>query len=229
MRTLEPDTDNSGVGRYITSKITYEFRTVIIFLGGYMKTKDEIHALSESAILIALATVLSIIKLEMPLGGSVTLASMLPICVISIRRGIKKGFFAAFIYSIIQLLLGIVSSGILAWGLDIASLIGCFFLDYLCAFTILGISGLFRKKGIKGIILGITLAFFLRFFFHVLSGCIIFNNLEQWSLFNNTFVNKPVLYSICYNGCFMLPELLITYIVVFIMSKIPKVKDGLIK
>ena len=67
-----------------------------------------VHILAESAIMIALATVLSMIKVyEAPYGGSVTLLSMAPIIILSMRRGVKTGLVAGFVHSLIQLLLGL--------------------------------------------------------------------------------------------------------------------------
>ncbi len=79
------------------------------------KTKTKI--LTECGILIALAAVLSLIKVfKLPWGGSITLLSMLPICLISIRHGVKTGLFSSFVYAVIQLVFGILFDGLLGWG-----------------------------------------------------------------------------------------------------------------
>ena len=69
---------------------------------------DKTKRLAESAILIAIGTVLSFIKFESfwVKGGSITLASTLPLVLISYRYGVKWGAFSAFVYSLIQALLG---------------------------------------------------------------------------------------------------------------------------
>ena len=183
--------------------------------------KKYIRILVESAILVAMSTVLSLIKIwPMPLGGAVTLLSMLPVCVISIRHGIKWGFGAAFVYSVIQLVLGITMDGVLGWGLTPAMLIGCIMFDYIIAFTVLGLAGAFRVYGEVGIYAGISLAMLARFISHFLSGYIIFKNLEQWQLFGKLFENKPFLYSFTYNGCYMFPELAFTLTAVVILMRI---------
>ena len=70
--------------------------------------KTSLYVLAESAIMVALATVLSMVKVyEAPYGGSVTLLSMAPIIILSMRRGVKTGLLAGFVYSVIQLLLGL--------------------------------------------------------------------------------------------------------------------------
>ena len=190
-----------------------------------MKRRKQTRTLVECGILIALATVLSFIKVwKNPLGGSVTLFSTLPVCVVSIRHGTGWGFGTAFTYSLLQLLIGIAADGILGWGLTAGMLVGCILFDYILAFTILGISGAFRYFGEGGIYAGITLAFLLRFGSHFTSGYVIFTNLEQWNLFGQYFESNPVLYSVCYNGLFMLPELILTLIGTIILMRIPYVK-----
>lgn len=188
-------------------------------------SNSAIYKLVLSALLIALATVLSFVKIfKLPLGGSITLLSMLPIVMISIMFGLKWGFGSAFVYSVIQLFFGIVSDGLLAWGLTPVMLVGTILLDYLVAFTVLGIAGVFAKKGYKGICGGIVLAFVLRFISHFISGYVIFKNLEQFELFGNLFENSPVLYSVAYNGMYMLPELILTTVAALILFKQPIIK-----
>lgn len=187
--------------------------------------KTKISKLTLSAIFIALATVLSLIKVvKMPLGGSVTLLSMLPIVMISIMLGLKWGLASSFVYSLIQLILGITLDGLLGWGLTPVMLIGTIFLDYIIAFSVLGISGAFSKKGYAGICIGVALALLLRFVSHFISGFIIFTELEQFELFGNMFVNRPVLYSLSYNGFYMLPELIITVIGASVLFNLPQIK-----
>ena len=167
-----------------------------------------------TAVLIGLATALSLIKFwKMPLGGSVTLLSMLPIALIAIEYGVGWGLVGSFAYSIIQMLLDLPE--VLGWGLTPTMLVGTIALDYILAFTAIGLSGLFRKKGVPGICIGIGIALFLRFVFHLLSGTIIFAEWmpEGWA--------NPVLYSVCYNGAFMLPELVMTMAGAVALFKIP--------
>ena len=132
-------------------------------------TKNSVYKLTLSAVFVALATVLSLIEvIRMPLGGSVTLLSMLPIVMISIMFGLKWGFGTAFVYALGQLALGLPE--VLTWGLTPAMLIGTVLFDYIIAFTVLGIAGIFAKKGYAGICGGVALAIFLRFVSHFISG-----------------------------------------------------------
>lgn len=186
-------------------------------------TKNSVYKLTLSAVFVALATVLSLIEvIRMPLGGSVTLLSMLPIVMISIMFGLKWGFGTAFVYALGQLALGLPE--VLTWGLTPAMLIGTVLFDYIIAFTVLGIAGIFAKKGYAGICGGVALAIFLRFVSHFISGYVIFRNLEQFKIFGNIFTNRPFLYSLAYNGFYMLPELVITTVAAAIIFRIPAVK-----
>lgn len=180
-----------------------------------MNTKT--RALVESAVMVALSAVLSMIKVwEMPLGGSITLLSMLPVMLISIRHGIGWGLGAGFVYSFTQILTG----GVFGWGLTPAVLIGALLLDYMLAFTVLGVAGIFSKKGSAGILCGVTLSCVLRFLCHFLSGVILWTNFEKFELFGNIIAGNPYLYSLCYNGFYMLPETVITLIGAFIIFKV---------
>lgn len=170
-----------------------------------------------SAVMIALAAILSLIKVwTMPLGGSVTLLSMLPIVLISIRYGVKWGFVTSFLYAIIQIFMDLGS--LMSWGMTPATWIGCLVFDYLVAYGILGIAGLFREKGIKGICTGITLALVFRFVSHFISGSIFFDIWcpEGWNVY---------WYSICYNGAYMLPELIFTLIASVLLFRLPAWRD----
>lgn len=186
-------------------------------------TKNSVYKLTLSAVFVALATVLSLIEvIRMPLGGSVTLLSMLPIVMVSVMFGLKWGFGTAFVYALGQLALGLAS--VLSWGLTPAMLIGTLLFDYIIAFTVLGIAGIFAKKGYAGICGGVALAIALRFVSHFISGYVIFRNLEQFKIFGNVFANRPFLYSLAYNGFYMLPELVITTVAAAILFRIPAVK-----
>ncbi len=155
-----------------------------------------------SAVMLALASVLSLVKVwQMPLGGSVTLLSMLPVCMLSVKYGVKWGVFTAAIYSILQILLDI--GKLMGYGMTFEMWFGCVAFDYIIAFTVLGLAGIFREKGIKGITAGVAAAVSLRFVSHFVSGAIF---LDIWCPDGwNVYV-----YSAAYNGMFMSAELLFT-------------------
>ena len=172
---------------------------------GKQQKKTDIHRLVTSAILIALSVVLSMVKVyNLPLGGSITLFSMLPVCVISLKYGLKWGFACSFLYAAVQFGLGL--GEIMAWGLDVRMWVGCIVFDYLLAFGILGLSGIFRTKALPLQLIGIGISIALRFLSHFISGSIFF---DIWM--PEEFSN-PYFYSLVYNGSYMLPELIFTVI-----------------
>ncbi len=189
---------------------------LFILKDGKTMNRTTLQRLVVTAIFLSLATVLSMIKVyELPMGGSITLLSMLPVAMISISYGTRWGIITAFIYSVIQLLLGV--QDILSWGLTPTVLVASFFLDYILAYTSIGISGIFRKAGFKGICAGIFLGLTLRFAFHLISGTVLF---AEWT--PEEFAS-PLLYSVVYNGSYMLPEIIITCIGASILFKAPVV------
>ena len=175
------------------------------------KSRMSTRVMSEGAMMIALATVLSLIKLwEMPYGGAVTMFSMLPIVLMSYRHGPKWGLFTAFTHSILQLIMGIKNVGYCA---TIGAQIACILLDYTFAFSVLGLASLFSKpfkNRTVGVCLGTAIVGALRFFCHFLSGIFLWGSYQP----TNGWISKlPTwLYSIVYNGMYMLPEVIITVI-----------------
>ena len=175
------------------------------------KSRMSTRVMSEGAMMIALATVLSLIKLwEMPYGGSVTMFSMLPIVLMSYRHGPKWGLFTAFTHSILQLIMGIKNVGYCA---TIGAQIACILLDYTFAFSVLGLASLFSKpfkNRTVGVCLGTAIVGALRFFCHFLSGIFLWGSYQP----TDGWISKlPTwLYSIVYNGMYMLPEVIITVI-----------------
>lgn len=160
--------------------------------------KQNTRKLAVSAVMISLSAALSVIKVaQMPLGGSVTLLSMLPVCMLSIMYGCKHGLICAFLFGLSRLAadLGVISG----WGLSPAALAGSVLFDYLAAFTALGLAGLFRRRGTAGCIAGIVLAAALRLLSHIISGTIFFS---VWTPQGWNFL----VYSLCYNLAYMLPE-----------------------
>lgn len=164
--------------------------------------KMSTRMLVEAGIMIALAQILSYVKIyESPFGGSVTLGSMIPIIIFAIRWGSKPGILVGIVYGFLQFALGTKFSyhplGI--------------FLDYIFAFGCLGFAGLFRKN-IYTTIGSIALAMAARFTFHFLSGVIL------WYTYAPKDMNI-YLYSFIYNGGYMLPEFIISAVIVCALYK----------
>ncbi|MDO4748840.1 MAG: energy-coupled thiamine transporter ThiT, partial [Eubacteriales bacterium] len=142
-----------------------------------MNKKGKILRLATSGVLIGLATILSIIKVfSWPFGGSVTLFSMVPILVLSYMYGVRWGMLCGAVYGVLQMLLGATMSSAFA-GLDWWAVILMALLDYIIAYMVVGLSGMF-KKAIKNpaasIALGSVVAILLRLICHFVSGWIFY-------------------------------------------------------
>lgn len=186
------------------------------------KQYSRTRKLVEGALMIAMSTVLSMIPLfQMPYGGSVTLLSMLPLVLMSYRHGAKWGLFTAFVHGVLQLVLGLEN---LTYCATIWSQIGCILLDYLLAFTALGLASTFAKpfsNRVLGLVVGTFGVCFLRFVCSFLSGWLL------WGSYKDSYdwaVNLPVwLYSLIYNGSYMLPETILTILgAVLLYKAMPK-------
>ena len=170
--------------------------------------------LVESALMIATAMVLSLLKIDLPFGGGVTIVSMLPLILISHRYGWKWGVFTAFVYSLGQLALGLDN---VAYADSFLMGAGIVLLDYVVAYTVIGLSGCFGKSypAVAG---GILFTFTLRFLCHLISGAWIWG---VWmpEQFMNMKMTNPWIYSFLYNGWYMLFELIITEIAAGLIYK----------
>lgn len=183
---------------------------------------NKTKVLVEGAAMVALATVLSFIRVfKLPWGGSVTLLSMLPIVIYSIKRGVKLGLIVSFVFSLIQFGQGVID-GIFGWGLTPVMLLACIFLDYIGAFTVIGLAGMFKNKKLPGWIAGISIAIGLRFLFHFLSGVVIWGS--YGALWEGFSTENSYLYSFLYNGAYMLPELVFTIIGAVVLLSAPQTK-----
>ncbi len=163
---------------------------------------------------VILSTILSFVTVfEMPMGGSITMLSLLPVAMISISYGTKWGFFCSFIFACFQAVIGYFD--LLSWGVSEDVLIASLIVDYLIAFTAIGISGAFVKYELKGVYAGVTLALLIRFLCHLTSGVLLFssNAYEGWS---------PIAYSAVYNASYIIPELIFTMIGASLLFQIKK-------
>lgn len=168
-----------------------------------MKNKITAKALTESAIMIALSTVLSLLKIvEFPYGGSVTIASALPIAIISYRYGIKLGLLSSTVYGIVQQLLGLSTlSYVTTW----QSVVAIILLDYIVAFAVIGLAGMFRKlikNQAVAIALGGACVCLLRYICHVISGATVWAGLSIPD-------SAALIYSFIYNATYMVPETIV--------------------
>ena len=120
-----------------------------------------------------------------------------------------------------------------------AALLICL-IDYILAYTALGLGGLFRssKSPLKGLVLGCIVALMARYLCHIISGAIFYGLWAEWfftldGIYNvigkgilETFHggSLALLYSIVYNGCYMIPEMIITPLVAIVIWRIPLIK-----
>ena len=161
-----------------------------------------IRALTEGAMLVAAAQVLSLIKLyEFPQGGSVT-AAMFPILLYAVRWGLGRGLLAGFVFGTLQLFF----DGAYAWGWQ--SMV----LDYLLAFTPLGLAGVFRGRP-WGIFPGTLLGCAGRFSVHYLSGVTVYRIYTPTEIPGFGVFESAEIYSLIYNGCYMLPCTVIALVI----------------
>ena len=171
-----------------------------------MRSK-KLRAMAEGAVLLAMALVMNALKLfTLPNGGSVDLA-MIPIFLFALRWGVGWGLLEGFLFGLLQMLI----DGAVAWGWQ--SLL----LDYLVAFTPLGLAGLFRGKG-RGIYIGILLGCVLRFIVHYISGVTIYAITMPTELFGTTYAS-PAMYSLVYNGSYMPIDTVICLIVFSVLYR----------
>lgn len=177
-----------------------------------MKTKST-KMITEAGILIALATVLSLIKLSLPLniyGGSITAGSMIPILIFALRWGVKPGILVGAVYGTIQMILE-------PYAMTPVQIL----LDYGLAFGALGLAG-FAKTGFDAmrtggkakvsIYLAILVGMLGRFVAHFIAGGTV------WAIYAPEGQN-PWFYSFIYNGSYMLPEILVTFLLLGVLLR----------
>ena len=207
------------------------------------------NRITESAMLLAVAIVLELVSKmfipEMPFGGQITLVSMLPVVLISYRHGVKWGLVSGVAYALLEMAIGAKTvaaafqPGYFGDGVMLLNACIMCVLDYLVAFTVLGIGGCFRNKiENKGVSLmcGSLVALGARYVAHIASGYILFAGWAEWFFTQDGFpawgaqlvaaMSPNVLgfvYSVVYNGMYMVPEIVITAVVALLLARIPKI------
>lgn len=170
--------------------------------------------LTISALFIALSTVLSelIPSISLPFGGSITVFSMVPMCLLGFMFGLRWGIFANLIYGVIQLMFGF---GNLSYATSALAVVAIVLFDYIVAYAVLGFSGIFKgkiKNEFAACLLGVLLAVFLRFVCHFITGVTVWREIADiWG---------AIWFSITYNGSYMIPEMIITPLGVALLYKI---------
>ena len=209
--------------------------------------KRNVRRLTESAMLLSLALVLEVVsKMFIPplaFGGQVTLVSMLPVVLISYRHGVRWGTVCGFGFALMEMALGggtlsaAFQPGYFGDGALVGRALLMVLLDYVLAFTLLGLGGCFRRvirrPGV-GLMLGSIAALTARYCAHVLSGFILFGGWAEWFFTQEGFPQwgaalverlSPqalgLVYSVVYNGFYMVPEILLTAAASLLLTRIP--------
>ncbi|MBO4366733.1 MAG: energy-coupled thiamine transporter ThiT [Clostridia bacterium] len=206
-----------------------------------------------SAMLVALGTAISILCefipfLRLPFGGTITLASLLPVILVGYFYGPGWGFGASFVFAALKLVVEFQTVGALFTpgsdsyaGVGIA--LGVLLLDYICAYTAVGVASFFRKMKhpAAALAVGSLVACLVCYAFHTLSGTLFYGAWAEWffteTVFGGFAFSKWVLdtftgtglafvYSLVYNGCYMIPETVITLLAAVGVSAIPAVRKG---
>ena len=207
-----------------------------------MKTKR----LTESAMLLSVAIVLEFISKmfipEMPFGGQVTFVSMLPVVLISYRHGVKWGLVTGVAYALIEMAIGAKTvaaafqPGYFGEARMLFNALLMCALDYLAAYTALGIGGAFRRRlpPRTALVCGALAALSARYLCHILSGYILFSGWAEWFFTQEGFpawgaalvesLSPNMLgfvYSLVYNGMYMVPEMILTAIAAALIARVP--------
>lgn len=193
-------TYNLTLGGYVAIIVLAlaSFAAISYFKNGDGKGKMSIRQITVSALCLALAFVLSNIKLfKLPMGGSVTLFSMFFITYIGYLYGARVSISAAFAYGLLQLIVD-------PYIISVPQLL-C---DYVLAFTALGLSGFFWKRK-NGMVIGYLVGIFGRFVFSTLSGVVFFAAYAPEEM-------SPFTYSAAYNGSYIAAEAALTVVVLLV-------------
>jgi len=163
------------------------------------KSSVETRVLAEIIMAAALGTVISIVLrlYQFPSGGEITLGGMVPIIILSYRRGPKIGFITGVIHGTVQLIL-------FPWILNPFQVI----MDYPLPFGCVGLAGLVKKMPTVGVVFGM----FCRFICHYFSGIIFW-----YSVSNDAYNWGPWIYSAVYNGLYIVPETVVSVILVYLL------------
>ena len=165
-----------------------------------------IRRLTEGAICIALAEILSFLPLyKFPWGGSIDLA-MFPIILYCVRWGFGSGMIVSVAHAVLQTLF----EGGIAIGWE--SILG----DFLIAYAVLGTAGLFKGKFYRATAVACT----LRFLVHYVVGATIWAEYMPGEFFKMT-MTSPWIYSALYNGAYMLPDMVMVMVLGFVLLRTP--------
>lgn len=193
--------------------------TIVLILGALLsisKKKIDTKMLSYAAVCLAISFTLSFVKFfEMPYGGSITLASLLPIILFAYMYGPRSGLLVGVIYALLQFMQE-------PYFLTPVQ----FLLDYILAFMSVGVAGffgLFIKNNKLGLTIAVPVVYTVRGIFHILAGYVFFSSVtdraSEIPIFGDTSAMSGFYYSFIYNATFIIPETIIAVVIIVLISK----------
>ena len=180
-------------------------------------TQKNVRILVECAIMLALAFALSVIGFEMPMGGKMTPASMLPLFLVALHLGIPAAIVTGILYTLLQIMQSLMAGNVFVYCETGTTLTVCIVFDYVIPFILPFVTAavfalLWRRTGKEILVyVGIAFGLLLRFLAHFVSGVFIWG---QWAE-----GMSPTVYSLLYNGAYMLPELILTVLLAFLLMR----------
>ena len=160
--------------------------------------KIQLKIFAESIVCIALSAVLYLITIfSLPQGGRLTAGSMIPLIWLALRRGVRIGLLAGAVFGLVVLII----EPFIFHPIQVL-------LDYPIAFGLLGLAGFFKNFPLIGVGVGMV----GRFFSHFISGIVFFSSFVPAGI-------NPALYSVIYNGSYILPEFIVSAVMIYILVR----------
>ncbi len=213
---LEVSAKTTTIVKYVSIGATLVLLALIGCIGLFRKAERKYDGkrLAFAGVCVAMSFVLAILKVSpVKYGGSITLASFVPVLIYAYAYGPLDGFIVGFVHG----LLNFLESGYI---LNTAT----FILDYLLAFASVGLMGFFGKmprkeKGALPIMLGCVCVFSMRFIAHLLSGAVYFMENSIWVDFPAWAMSNPFIYSLIYQCVYIPADALIATMVLLCLAK----------
>ena len=168
--------------------------------------------LAFAGITVALSFALSFVKFSpVTSGGSVTLASMVPLLIYAYVYGVADGLLTGLIFGLLNFISG-------PWILTPVT----FFLDYPLAYASIGLMGIAKKlckNQTAHVVFGVLIVYAARFLFHLLSGMIYFMENSIWVEFPNWALTNPFVYSLIYQCLYLPLDAIISLTVLIVLSR----------
>lgn len=203
-------------------------------------SKDTTIKLTVCAVMVAMSTVLSFLKItELPMGGSVTVFSFIPVLFAGFAFSYKWGIASGLVYGVLQAIFGL-SASVAGCGFKWWQVALCAMLDFFAAGAMLGTAGTFKrfiKSPQLAFAVGTVFACIMKFLCHFLSGYILFGSFAEWFFTEgagknygaqilNTFSGNALaaIYSLIYNSLFMVPEIISSAIIAVVLMSIKPIR-----